>query len=362
MDASTATGIGLPEDLPVWEEIQPSNDGLTAIGLSKRQISQIWKREGDVLVEVPKKDGTIRECSGPNASQKMLSMSLLVYLMKVHEEGTPQWSEIAYGFVPGHGNIDAAKAIEDWMRTSTHTHKSVAYSDLKGAFGAVGIKQVRKVLLDAGLTGWKLELAVRLTTRPDEFGRQVLTTGNPVSPLILNAACLDLDKRLEAIARGRDGIAVRYADDIVVAGIGRKSKSLKRQLLSAIRAAGFTPHPKKQGHATTSDRKNALGYVCVEVVGVQVERSAYRVTPAGGGYHLRKVSPHRFRQRIRAVAHKGNEELERHLEGMRRYERATRTWNRPKPEIDWPKSFRNQQIRHQALLERRRRRQGLAIS
>ena len=356
MEVSTATGTGLPEDLPVWCEIQPSNDGLAAIGLSKRQIRQVWMRKGDVLVEVPKKDGAIRECSGPNASQKMLSMSLLVHLMEVHKNGTPLWSDIAYGFVPNHGNIDAAKAVEDWMRSSTHADKSVAYSDLKGAFGAVSGKQVRQVLLRAGLTGWHLELAVRLTTRPDESGRLVLTTGNPVSPLILNAACLGLDERLSKLAKGREGIAVRYADDIVVTGVGRKSRSLRRQLLAAIRESGFQPHPKKQGHATSSNRKKARGYICVEVVGVQVERSAYRVTASGGGYRYRKVSPGRFRHRVRSVTHKGYEELDRQLKGMIRYDKAVRSWSRSKPAIDWNKSIRMQQTRHQSLLARRLRR------
>ena len=360
MEQVTHLEIGLPEDLPVWEEIQPTNDGLTAVGLSKKQIKLIWEREGDVLVEVPKKDGTIRECSGPNASQKMLSMSLLRHLMEVHRNGTHMWSEIAYGFVPAHGNIDAAKAISDWMKSTSHPDRSVAYSDLKGAFGAVSVKQVRQVLIRAGLRGWKLELAVRLTTRPDESGRMVLTTGNPVSPLILNAACLDLDERLQKIARGRDGIAVRYADDIVVTGTGRKSKSLRKQLLRAITEAGFTPHPRKQGHTTSSNRRRARGYLCVEVVGVQVERSAYRPSHSGAGHRHRMVTPHRFRQRLRAVIHQGDESADRQLKGMRQYNRAVRTWARPKPVIDWPKSIEMQQIRHLALLSRRASRRRLA--
>ena len=360
MEQVTHLEIGLPEDLPVWEEIQPTNDGLAAVGLSKKQIKKVWRREGDVLVEVPKKDGSIRECSGPNGSQKMLSMALLVHLMKVHEAGTPMWSEIAFGFVPGHGNIDAAQAVEDWMKSGGHLERSVAYSDLKGAFGAVSVKQVRQVLLRAGLTGWHLELAVRLTTRPDESGRMVLTTGNPVSPLILNAACLELDKRLQKVAAGREGIAVRYADDIVITGVGRKSRSLRRQLLQAITEAGFTPHPKKQGHATSSNRRKSRGYLCVEVVGVQVERSAYRSTHAGAGYRLRKVTPHRFRQRLRAAIHQDREGTARQIKGMRQYNRAVRTWKRPKPKIDWDKSIAMQQIRHQALLSRRLRRRRLA--
>ena len=361
MEASNATGLGLPVDLPVWAGIQ-SNEGLTALGLSKRQIAQVWMREGDVLVEVPKKDGTIRECSGPNASQKMLSMSLLVHLMSVHREGHALWSDIAYGFVPGHGNIDSAHAVRQWMKATTHADMSVAYCDLKGAFGAVSARQVRNVLLDAGLSGWSLELAVRLTTRPDESGRLVLTTGNPVSPLILNAACRDLDRRLAALAGGRGGIAVRYADDIVVTAVGRKSASLKRQLLQAIRDSGFIPHPKKNGATRTSASRKARGYLAVEVVGVIVERTGYRKTATGAGHGYRMVSPGRFRRRIRAIEHRGHDATRRRRQGMKRYAKAVRSWSRPKPDIDWDRSIRTQAVRHTALLARRQRRRDLALS
>ena len=228
MDASPATAI--PVDLPDWRQFQ-SNDDLRAIGLSERQIKMIWRRQGDVSVEVPKKDGTVRVCSGPNPSQKMLSRALYVYLLRQHK-ADPLWSdEVAYGFVPAQGPIDMAKAASRWL-DSVQGESCVAYCDLKGAFGSVSIHGVRSALREAGLSGWNLELAVRLTTRPDEFGRQVLTTGNPVSPAILNIACRDLDDRLSKLARGRNGLAQRFADDILVFGVGRKARSLRDQLLA----------------------------------------------------------------------------------------------------------------------------------
>ena len=301
MDASHATG--LPVDLPVWERFQ-SNDDLRDVGLSENHIRLVWQRAGDVPTEVPKKDGTTRLCMGPNPTQKMLSMSLYRYLLQQHERGAGLWSDVAFGFVPGHGNLDAAKAIERWM-DSHQGDCAIAYSDLKGAFGAVSVHGVRRALLRAGLRGWSLELAVRLTTRPNEFGQQVLTTGNPVSPLILNTACLDLDDRLAKLVKGRGGVAVRYADDIVVTATGRKARSLRDQLLGAIRAAGFTPHPKKQGCTRSSVKPHARHYVATEVVGVMVEQTAYRKRLDGAYSTRRMTSPHRFRDLIRAMRHRG---------------------------------------------------------
>ena len=348
---------GLSEELPVWDDIDPSHDGLSALGLTPSQIKQIWRRKGDVTVEVPKKDGGIRVCSGPNASQKMLSMSLLVHLMGVHDSGIRQWSEAAFGFVPGHGNIDMAHAMSRWMREQG-SDLVIAYCDLKGAFGAVTIKQVRSVLLRAGLTGQKLEMAVRLTTRPDpESGRMVLTTGNPVSPLILNAALLDLDDRLMKVAKGRGGLYVRYADDLVISGIGRKGQSLKRQLLQTIRDAGFTPHPKKQGVTTSCQKRTAPQYVCVEVVGVMVERTAYRRRPDGAYTTQRKVAPRRLRRRIRAMRHQGHTVESRPLMGRVRYAQACRTWSRPRPEFVLETASEQVRATHRALLARRQRRQ-----
>ena len=347
---------GLSEELPVWEDIDPSHDGLRALGLTPSQIKMIWKRKGDVTVEVPKKDGGTRVCSGPNATQKMLSMSLLVHLMGVHDSGTAMWSEAAFGFVPGHGNIDMAKSVSEWMRSQTGDI-AVAYCDLKGAFGAVTVKQVRSALLRAGLTGQKLELAVRLTTRPDpETGQMVLTTGNPVSPLILNAALLDLDDRLMKVAKGRGGQFSRYADDLILTAVGRKGKSLKRQLLQTIRDAGFTPHPKKQGVTTSCVRKTAPQYICVEVVGVMVERTAYRRRPDGAYTTQRMVAPRRLRKRIRAMRHQGHTVESRPLMGRVRYAQACRTWSRSRPKFRLEAASEQVKATHRALLARRQRR------
>lgn len=347
----------LQTELPVWNDIDPSRDGLSALGLTPKQIDEIWQRKGDVLVEVPKKDGGVRECSGPSASQKMLSMSLLVHLMEVHEDGIAQWSEAAYGFVSGHGNIDAAQAVERWIQKQAGGDIVIAYCDLKGAFSAVSVKQVRSVLLRAGLSGQKLELAVRLTTRKDPVSDQlVLTTGNPVSPAILNAALLDLDDCLLKAARGRQGLFVRYADDLVLCGVGRKSKSLKRTLTEAIEKAGFTPHAQKQGVTTSSSKRMALGYLCVEVVGVMVERTAYRRRSNGAYTATRKTAKRKLRRRIRAMRHRGLDGKSRHLMGRVRYAQSCRSWSRAKPTFVLEKATSQVKATHSALLARRRRR------
>ena len=352
MDASPATAI--PVDLPDWRQFQ-SNDDLRAIGLSERQIKMIWRRQGDVSVEVPKKDGTVRVCSGPNPSQKMLSRALYVYLLRQHK-ADPLWSdEVAYGFVPAQGPIDMAKAASRWL-DSVQGESCVAYCDLKGAFGSVSIHGVRSALREAGLSGWNLELAVRLTTRPDELGRQVLTTGNPVSPAILNIACRDLDDRLSKLARGRNGIAQRFADDILVFGVGRKARSLRDQLLAVVRAAGFIPHPKKRGCTRTSAKSHARHYMAVEVVGVIVEQTRYRQRPDGAYTTRRMVSPSRFRDVIKAMAHRGSSMEDPRFSGRVRYARACRTWDRPRPEWSAEEAITRVEAQHRAWLAMRERR------
>ena len=346
---------GLPVDLPDWTQFQ-NNDDLRAVGLSQRQIKMIWKRQGDIPTEVPKRDGTVRLCMGPNPSQKMLSMSLYVYLLRRHDEGADLWSDIAYGFVPGHSNLDAARAVECWLAKQEDV--CFAYSDLRGAFGAVDVHGVRRALRSAGLTGWNLELAVRLLTRPDEFGRQVLTTGNPTSPLILNAACRELDDRLAKVVRGRGGIAVRYADDICVGAVGTKSRSLRAQLLGAIREAGFTPHPKKQGCTSSSQKPSSWRYVAVEVVGVIVERSAYRKRPDGAYSTHRMTSKRSFRDLIRAMEHRGSDATDPRYMGRTQYASACRTWDREKPIWNVEEAVLQVEARHRDLLAMRERRRN----
>ena len=354
MDARHATG--LPVDLPEWQQFQ-HNDNLRSIGLSERQIKQIWRRQGDVTVEVPKRDGTMRKCMGPNAVQKMLSMSLYRFLLRQHEDGAGLWSDdVAFGFVPRHSNLDAAKTVERWL--AQNEDAVVAHCDLKGAFGAVDVHGVRSALLRAGLTGWNCELAVRLLTRPNEVGQQVLTTGNPVSPLILNSACIELDDRLRKLAKGRGGVAVRYADDIVVTGIGNKSRSLRNQLLDAVRASGFTPHPKKQGSTRSSQRPHSRRYVAVEVVGVIVERSEYRKRHDGAYSTHRMTAPQRFHDLIRAMEHRGSDETDPRYRGRTQYAEACRTWSRDKPLWDVNEATQRVEARHRDLLALREQRRN----
>ena len=42
-ERNESSGSQLPDDLPVWEDIDPTHQGLTALGLTERQIEQIWK-------------------------------------------------------------------------------------------------------------------------------------------------------------------------------------------------------------------------------------------------------------------------------------------------------------------------------
>ena len=347
---------GLPRDLPDWNQLQ-SHDDLRAIGLSDGQIKQIWRRQGDIPTEVEKPDGTMRKCMGPNPSQKMLSMSLIEHLYRQHDSGAGLWSDdIAYGFVPGHSNLDAAKAVQDWLKTKEDV--SFAYCDLRGAFGAVDVHGVRKALRRAGLTGWNLELGVRLLTRPNEVGKQVLTTGNPASPLVLNTACLELDERIRKLVRGRDGIGIRYADDCCIGAVGLKSRSLKRQLLEAIRESGFTPHPKKQGCTSSSTKPHSRRYVAVEVIGVIVERSAYE-RRHDGAYSLHRMTSKRsFRDLIRAMEHRGSDADDPRYVGRTQYAEACRTWNREKPEWNVEEAIYKVRTRHLDLLAMRERRRN----
>ena len=98
-------------------------------------------------------------------------------------------------------------------------------------------------------------------------------------------------------------------------------------------------------------------YMAVEVVGVIVEQTRYRQRPDGAYSTRRMVSPSRFRDVIKAMAHRGSNMEDPRFSGRVRYARACRTWDRPRPEWSAEEAITRVEAQHRAWLAMRERRQ-----
>ena len=376
------------EGSDLWTEVEhtalvPRWDSLNKESLKdlygERAVRQMWKRAGDVTVEVQKKDGSVRPCDAPNASTKDVQWSLLVRLYEEHSRRLADgleglWDEeVSFGFLPSTSTLDAVAHIRRNLAVNTgYRKRSAAYCDLKAAFPSVVASKVREVLLDAGLTGWSLELAVRVSTRRRPDGQMALSTGNPLSPTILNMVARGLDSDLNRLAKRWKGKAVRYCDDIVVtSGCSDRHKQLLKELKAAIVAHGFVPHPRKQGSTRTTRRARNHRHLAVEVTGTMVFFEGFgRVSVKNGtetfGFKSRQRAKRSYRKslaaHIHAVRRRGeNPKEDPKVVGRNEWVKASRWHNRLRPAHDYVGASAGIAIRRDRRVNQRRERREARV-
>jgi hypothetical protein len=106
-------------------------------------------------------------------------------------------------------------------------------------------------------------------------GDRALPQGAPSSPMITNAICLRLDKRLSGLAQRLGWTYTRYADDLTFSsreprkkGIGMLVAAVKRVLAEE----GFQLHDKKTAVLKKGDRQKVTGLVVNEAPGKPLAR------------------------------------------------------------------------------------------
>lgn len=206
---------------------------------------------------IPKKSGGERTISAPVRGLKSILFSLNTLLQALYEP-----SKYAMGFASGRSVVDNAKL---------HIGQRYIYNiDLKDFFPSIDKSRVWKRLTlppfnfnsDIAHT-----IAGLCTMRIEENGKErfVLPQGAPTSPILTNAICDTLDRRLGAVAK-RFGLRYsRYADDITFSSMhyvyGKDGEFIK-ELHRIINDQHFTINESKT-------RLQAIGYR-QEVTGVIV--------------------------------------------------------------------------------------------
>ncbi len=208
--------------LPAWNS---PNDLAQALGLSVSRLRWLaYHADVDsgshyVRFTIPKRDGSARQITAPKPELKRVQRELLDRLLDrltIHNA--------AHGFVSNRS-----------IQTNAIVHAGadvVVKVDIKDFFPSITLPRVKGLLRHAGLSEQVATVVALLCTESPrdvvEFartpgqietlyvatGERALPQGSPASPMITNAICVRLDKRMAGLARRHGFAYTRYADDL----------------------------------------------------------------------------------------------------------------------------------------------------
>ena len=198
-----------------------------------RQMNKLLDRRDRKYKQffIPKKSGGTRKITAPsddlNRVQRWLSIALQCLF-------TPH--PCATGFVTGRSVVTNA---------AMHTGKKYVYNiDLKDFFPSIKESRIRAVLHK--ITPFELlpdgaALIARLSCR-----HYVLPQGAPTSPVLSNAVCIRLDRRLNQLSKKLNLTYSRYADDITFSSDENLfDKRFQLLIEEIITSEGFRINPDK---------------------------------------------------------------------------------------------------------------------
>lgn len=213
---------------------------------------------------IPKRSGGRRRISAPRTgTYKHMLHALNLLLSAVY---TP--SAHAMGFAPGRSIVTGAK-----VHVGQHF---VFNTDLHDFFPSVRRARVKSRLLLPPFS-FTEEVAIAIaglcTLRVDHpsgddgsSGRPtyVLPQGAPTSPLLTNAVCDRLDRRLAGLARRRGANYTRYADDITFSSphnLYSEGSAFRAELARILAVEGFEMNEAKTRVQRSGQRQEVTGLV-----------------------------------------------------------------------------------------------------
>lgn len=203
---------------------------------------------------IPKKNGKLREISAPNRNLKEILYYLNMMLGEVY-----QASPSAMGFVKGRSIVDNAKL---------HIGQNYVLNlDLSDFFTSISQSRVCKRLQLAPfnfnedvakiISGLCCKKVVK-----DQKKGYALPQGAPTSPLLTNAVCDFLDKKLRRLSFSHGVKYSRYADDMTFSSmhnVYQEDSDFMKSLFSFIEEERFTVNPEKTRLQKRGERQEVTG-------------------------------------------------------------------------------------------------------
>lgn len=201
---------------------------------------------------IRKKSGGLREIKAPS-----YQLGILLYITNIFLRALYTPSDVAMGFAPGRSVVDNAKLHVG--------HNYVFNIDLKDFFPSVPQARVWK-RLQLPPFNFTQEIANVLAgmccSRDTERGINVLPQGAATSPLLTNAICDKLDRRMKGVAK-RFGLHYsRYADDMTFSSmhnVYQDGGDFKTEVWRIIMDQGFKINETKTRLQRDGQRQEVTG-------------------------------------------------------------------------------------------------------
>lgn len=204
---------------------------------------------------IPKKSGGQRHISAPSRG-----LSHILYYVNIMLKAVYQPSDYAMGFVEGRSVVDNA---------SRHIGQNYVFNtDLENFFPSIAQPRVWKRFqlvpfnFNQNIASILAGLCCVREKQEDGKFTYILPQGTPTSPLITNAICDKLDRRLSGLAR-RFGLHYsRYADDITFSSmhnVYQENGVFRTELKRIIEGQGFHMNIEKTRLQKVGQRQEVTG-------------------------------------------------------------------------------------------------------
>jgi|GEM_PF-839012 RNA-directed DNA polymerase len=204
------------------------------------------------MFHIRKKSGGLREIKAPCRQLDVILTCVNELLKSIYSP-----SDAAMGFTSGKSVLDNAQIHVG--------HNYVFNIDLKDFFPSIPQARVWK-RLQLSPFNFPTEIANVLAglccTFDEEVGRNVLPQGSPASPLLTNAICDTLDRRMKGVAK-RFGLHYsRYADDMTFSSmhnVYQEDGEFRQEISRIIKEQGFIMNDKKTRLQKVGARQEVTG-------------------------------------------------------------------------------------------------------
>lgn len=211
--------------------------------------------------KIRKKSGGVREINAP-----CYQLKVILYILNKVFQAVYSPSKAAMGFSEGRSVVTNA---------SIHTgHHYVFNIDLENFFPSIPQARVWK-RLQLPPFNFPIEIAnvvAGLCCHKNEDGtKNVLPQGAATSPILTNAICDNLDRRMLGVARHFGLHYSRYADDMTFSSmhnVYQDGSEFRNEILRIITEQGFTLNEKKTRLQRTGERQEVTGLTVNETVNV----------------------------------------------------------------------------------------------
>lgn len=240
----------------VLDEIKQSEFGSVRYSIS---VNMLRHFSSDAIApkrfrtfHIRKKSGGLREIKAPCRQLEVILTCVNILLKSIYKP-----SDVAMGFTPGRSVLNNAQVHVG--------HNYVFNIDLKDFFPSIPQPRVWKRLQLAPFN-FPQEVANILAglccSYDANVNANVLPQGSPASPLLTNAICDKLDRRMKGIAK-RFGLHYsRYADDMTFSSmhnVYQEGSEFRKEIQRIISEQGFCMNESKTRLQKTGSRQEVTG-------------------------------------------------------------------------------------------------------